>query len=238
MSKKHKRYAATQRKGFLSLMPNRPSANDSALKNLFQQCSKLTVDRFQDCLIRNELSTLIIDTSGAQPSYDLLQDVWNKVYIEFCQLSQNETYNELFEKSKEIDLLSTKVFLADEIVASLQLGYSKELVKILNELGLMCDLKPEHTGSAIFSKLNAVVGRAKKWVITIQQRKQDIEKLRQKGSKEMDDNYFDDWLDAIGKNNGVYVEASKMTVSRFCRNVNRIIEEGKKQEMKKLLNGR
>jgi len=210
-------------------MPKQQSVSGITLKNLYQRCNKLTVDRFQDCL-DGDLTALIIDGSASE---EQLNEVWDNIYLEYCQLSQGDSYNELFELQREVKYLKAKISLVDMIVDHLQMCYSSELVELLNSLNLKCDLKPQHSGSALAKKLNAVVGRAKKWIITLQQRQLDIDKLMEKGMVSIDSNYFDDQLDAISLYSKYQVKASDITVSRFCRTLNKMHDEFTKQELKK-----
>ena len=237
MKKKQRRYASRRYQDSLSVMPKSQSANDTALKNLYQQCNKLTIDKFRDCL-SNDLSVLIIDRNGPQPTQEQLQQTWDKIYIESCQLSQNKAYNQIFELQKEIEYLRAKIYLVDKIVEHLQMCYSFEMVEMLNAMLLRCDLKPQHKGATLYNKLKSVVGRAKTWVITLKQRQLDMDKLRKEDTVKMDDSYFDDQLDVIAQYIKSYVSATEITVSRFWGTLNKIHEANIRAEIKRQSNGR
>src|ERR1035437_10870844 len=62
---------------------------------LIDDCSKLMLDKFQDCLFENDLSVLIISGS---PTQEDLQAAWDKIYVQYCQLSQDSSYNEVLDR--------------------------------------------------------------------------------------------------------------------------------------------
>jgi hypothetical protein len=188
------------------------------------------MDRFLDCLFDDDLSVLIISGS---PTKDDLHDAWNRIYLEYCSLMQDKTYNELFEKSKEIISLQAKISLVNGIVRHLCLAYTEELVKMLDGLGLRSKILPEDDGDVLEKKLASVISRAKKWVTQLDIQQGELQKLRQKnengkGGRE----YFDDTLSILSKFMGYHVKESEITVSRFCRDVNRMNEFLLKEEMK------
>jgi hypothetical protein len=187
------------------------------------------LDKFQDCLFENDLSVLIISGS---PTQEDLQAAWDKIYVQYCQLSQDSSYNEVFETIKEINDLRAKIYLIDGIIVYLQLSYSKELIDILNVFALRCTIKQEDTGAVLADKLNTVLGRAKKWNLKLKQKQGDLEKLRTKSTGKLDRNYFDDQLFEISKFNGYHIKASDITVSQFCRSLNKIVEHYQREEFK------
>lgn len=189
------------------------------------------MDKYLDCLFDNELSVLVIEGT---PPEDQLKDAWNKIYVESCQLSQNSSYNEVFELSKAIDELRAKIYIVDGIVSHLQLAYSVELVSILNSLGLNCDLKAEHIGRTLIQKLNAVVGRSKKWWLMLEQKQKLLDKTREKNTDKMDRNDFEDQLLELGKFLGYHVKASEITVTQFYRGLNRMKERNDIEMVKNL----
>lgn len=179
------------------------------------------MDKFIDCIVDNDLKALVIE---GIPTQDILIATWDKIYTEFAQLSSDGTYNEVFEISKEIEYLRSKIYLVDGIIYHLQLEYDQRLVDILNSYLLRCTLQPEDMEEVLYNKLNAVIGRAKKWLIRLKQLHLQLSNLRKENIEtlKMDRNFFDDELDAISQFNGFLVKPSELTVSRYCRTKNRI----------------
>jgi hypothetical protein len=227
-------FAGKKGKDSLSLKPQQHSASDTGSLRLYRDCSKLTLDRFLDCLFDDDLGVLII---AGNPTKDELHEAWNKIYLEYCTLMQDKTYNELFEKSKEIITLQAKISLVNGIVQHLCLSYSEELVKMLDRIGLRSKILPEDDGEVLEKKLASVVSRGKKWITQLDIQQGELQKLRKKnengkGGRE----YFDDTMSILSKFMGYHVRESEISVSRFCRDVNRMNEVLLKEEMKQATN--
>lgn len=198
---------------------------------LYNDCSKLPLDRFIDCLIDNDLSQLIISGTASQ---DELQETWDKIYVQYCQLSQDGTYNEVFQVMKEINDLRAKITIADNIIKHLQINYDKELVDILNVFALRCTITEADTKEALIAKLNIVIARIKKWFPRLHQKEKELEELRKKNTDKIDRTYFDDVLEAMSEVKGFQIEASKITVSRFCRSLVKMNEQAQKDTLKNI----
>lgn len=214
-------------------MPNQPLQTDTGSLKLYQDCSKLTLVKFLDCLFDDDLGVLIISGS---PSKEQLQEAWNKIYLEYCTLIQDRSYNELFEKSKEVVVLQAKISLVDSIVKNLCLAYDPVLVKMLDNLGLKSKVLPEDDGDVLQSKLEAVITRARRWITQLDIKNDELQKLRKKnenskGGREV----FDDYLGNLSKFNGYYVNEREITVGRFCRDLNRMNEVLERDEVKKTI---
>lgn len=200
--------------------------------HLYDNCSKLPLDRFIDCLIDNDLQQLII--SGVPTDQDL-QEVWDKIYVEYCQLSQDGSYNEVFEVMKEINDLRAKITIATDTIKYLsELNYDKDLVDILNVFALRCTITAEDAGDILINKLNTVVARIKKWFPRLNQKERELDELRKKNIGKIDRTYFDDVLEVMSEVKGYQIESSKITVSRFCRSLIKMNEQAEREQLKRV----
>jgi len=188
------------------------------------------LDRFIDCLESEDYTRLIVkDGDFATP--ERLESTWEKIYTQFAELSADGTYNEVYEISKKIDDLRCKIYLTDGCVYHLRLEYSKTLVDILNGLSLMCDITEDDTGPELESKLQAINGRAKKWIMQLREKRKELAALQQENTGKMNRKYFNDVLDELTKFTGVFISDQKITVSRFLGLRNKMIAEYKKREL-------
>jgi len=213
------------------------SENTSESCNLYLICEKLPLDIYVDCWIDSDLKGLII--SGNAPQ-ELLQKTWDKIFLQSLKLSQTGTYNEAFEILKEIDDCNAKLAIVETCVKHFSICNERgiendmELVKILNSLALRCNVLAEDRGEVLIHKLNAVIGRAKKWVDKINTLRQTMEKIKAgKEEGKIDRKYFDNWLDCIGEHKGYHINAEEITVSRFYNSIAQIRERSQKEEIKK-----
>lgn len=189
---------------------------------LYRSCDKLPLDIFIDCLIDGDLSGL---GPGDQTA------TWDKIYIEYCQLSQDGSYNEVFEIMKEINDLRAKITIANNCITFLQMGYDAEVVGVLNLFALRCNIGPDDRGMVLINKLNTIVARIKKWFPMLAKAEKDLETIRAKSEgATITRSYFDDVLELMSDIKGRNIEASSITVSRFCRVLVKLNKDALKKE--------
>lgn len=216
-------------------MQKSQSANASKSSSLFQDCSKLILDIFIDCLVDNEFKGLIISGTATEKE---LNEAWDKIYVEYCQLSQDGTYNEVFEVLKEIDDLRAKITIANNAIKHIdissqnKLPLDQDLINILNSMALRCNIREGDDREAVVKKLNLVVAYMKKWFPRLTEREEKLNELRKSNTIKIDRVYFDDWLDAISEDKGYHVKSSEITVSRFCRSIVKMREQENKEKIK------
>lgn len=205
------------------------------LCQLFDSCDKLMLDRFIDCLETDEYSRLIVN-DGDFATPERLEATWEKIYMQFAELSADGTYNEVYEVSKEIDDLRCKIYLTDGCIYHLRLEYSKPLVDILNGLSLMCTITEDDQGPGLESKLQAITGRAKKWLMKLREKRKELAAMQEKNTGKMNRKYFDDSLDELTKFLGCpLIIDTQITVTRFLRLKNKMIAEYKRRELEEKL---
>lgn len=211
------------------------SENASKSGKLYLTCDKLPLDIYEDCLIDNDLTGLIIDGWASQ---EKLEEVWNKIYIQSLELSQSPAFNEAFSLNKKIEDLRAKIHIADLAIKFLQISYDAEIVAVLNSLAIICDITPEDEGISLIKKLNYVIAQIKPWFPELKQKQKELDELRAKSSGKTDREYFDNWLDIISEEKGYQIEAPKITVSRFYRSVVKISEKAMLETIKSKHHGR
>lgn len=195
---------------------------------MYRTCDKLPLDIFEDCLIDGDLSGL-----GSGPE---VQDVWDKIYVQSLELSQDGSYNEIFEVMKEINDIRAKITIADSAIKFLQLRFDSEIVSVLNSLALQCEVAEGDSQGAVVSKLNAVVARMKKWFPKLNRLEADLVQLRTVNVGKIDRSYFDKCLDAISEN-FFFVRSSDITVSRFYGLLVKLNKQAESETVKKLKHG-
>lgn len=192
---------------------------------LYQDC-RLELDRFLDVLYDKDFDRLIIE---GRPTEAALKEAWNKIYLQFTEISGEGSYNEVLDKVTKINTLNAKIYLIDGIVKHLKIGFDPILVKMLNEMGFPCDLKEDEDPE---KKLKMVVARAKRLVIEMDIAQKDLDKLQEVHQGTTGREYYEDWLDALSKHRTYAVKAKDITVSQFCRAIKKLSDESIKQARK------
>jgi hypothetical protein len=199
-----------------------PLNNDSKSSQLYQDCSKISLEIFIDCLIDNNLTGLGEGTTQEREA------AWDKIYLEFCNLSQSTNYNQVFELMKDINDNKAKITIVDNIVKHLQLRYDEELIDLLNIFALPCDITADDVEEILVEKLNVIVAYMKRWYPRLEQKEKELDELRSKNTGKMDRAYFDEILEIMSERKGYMIEASKITVSRFCISLVKMNEAAQK----------
>ena len=214
-----------------------PSKTVSTSWTLFRECRKLTLEKFIDCLIHNDLNSLII--SGNPPKAEL-ENAWHKIYVEYIDLMQaGDEPSDIFQLIKEIQIMNARIVFVDGAVNHLFLQYDQPLVDMLVTVGFSSRLKETDDGDTQIRKLNNVVARAKKMLVDVKLKEAELEKMAEaaQAQGQITEAYFDEWLLTIQKEFN-FGSAAMITVSQFVKAVRRITARAEQQELKAKTNGR
>lgn len=185
--------------------------------NIINTCYKLTMTKFLDCLFDNNYSAL------GEGSEEELQDAWKKVYNEFVNLRQDKTTSELFNISKEMELLRLKLKMINECLKVLWIRHNRDVVLELQKLGfahLRFDAanKPQY-----LKQLNDVAEISKRYQVDITKREKEIAALMQKNKgKTVGRESFLLINGNLSKYMNFYVDNTKVVVADWCVMVNQL----------------
>lgn len=174
---------------------------------------------FMDCLFDTDFTGLIQE---GKPPDDQLLYAWDKIFTEYCGLMQSDTYNELFEVQKQLNVIQAKITLVENICQHLEVAHDDILTGILKSLGL-------RPGNPV--DIAGVRQRAKKFLIDIETKRQDYNKLVQ-NHKEITREYFFDLLSMLSHEFQYAVKAADITVYQFCKDVLNTNTRYEQQKMK------
>lgn len=217
-----------------SQTPEQQSPNGTGSKSLYRiydDCGKLPLSRFIDCVLDNNLAALVIE---GEPSESELKQAWDIIYLQYCQLSQAGSYNEALELNREIEDLRAKIQLTNACVQVLAIRYEPDVVGLLNFFALRCDVLQDDEGDVLIGKLNMVIGRAKKWAVMLEQKQKQFDTLQGTEMKKIDRGHFDDLIDALSTFKKYQVEADRITVSLFYKGLANMQAYYEKQQINKL----
>lgn len=205
----------------LCVQPGKQSPTDGPSWTLYQTCNKLNLEVFLDCLYDNYLAGL---TLKGNPTEEALKAQWQKLYIEYCMLLQDTSYNEVFELTKTINTLYAQMTLIDACVQHLLNEYDLEIVEMLNHFQLRCDVTEADTEEILIKKLKGVIGRAKKWLVDVQVAEAELELIQDKEVNSTPRSYFYDTLLTISKHFGYHMKSSEITVYEFVSSIKKLNE--------------
>lgn len=112
------------------------SQKDIPLSKWYQSIYELPLRQFEDCLINNNLSALVI--SGF-PLPDVLQAAWVNILQEYADAIGNSEHRMYMNLMKELEMLRIDVECLKILTTTLRSMYSKYFCQQLNEMtGASC----------------------------------------------------------------------------------------------------
>lgn len=194
----------SQREHSLQSPQQKPLSKDLPSGKLYTSCSKLPLTLFLDCLFDGDLTVLIISGKATD---EQLKHAWGLIFTEYCGLMQSDTYNQIFELTKDINILNAKIALIDQACIILEIhDQQPEIIKILKELGL-------HIGKKV--NVSTLRSLAKRFFGELKVKEQDYEALMAVTPDVSRENFIED-LNALSKSEG-YMLPDDITVARFCK---------------------
>lgn len=174
---------------------------------------------FMDCL-EGELYGLI---RRGEPPQEALQNAWNSIYKEYCELVNDGHVNEVFELYRDIERLRAQCAYVDAALVHLALAPDEEILGHLRKLGLRPNI----------NDLTACHDRARKWLIDIEIKQKALSKLQVKTEgKRGGRSYYEDWLLAMGNRQGHIVRAADISLYQFIKLQKDIEAEALRKKMK------
>lgn len=203
---------------------------DSRSSKFYQDC-RVPLDRYIDCLFDKEYERLIIK---GHPTRQQLLEAWEKICVEYSELDNDGQGNELFQKTVEIQYLSTKVFIVDKAVRHLQIAFNDELLGMLKYYGVASGLNAENweDQDIRFQKLENIISKAKLWLTEMDILRVTFDELvgKQSGSKGGVE-HFEDWLTNISTWRKYNVRDNEINVRQFLKAKKSIEKESIKLQM-------
>lgn len=189
---------------------------------LYRDCHKCPLEVFLNCLFDHQLEDLIID---GDPPLDEIQKAWNIIHSEYSKLMMSDQYNIELELIKEINVLYANIELVDAAIEHLRICFNQDLVDILNNLMLRCDLKESDVELEALKKLKGVAIRAKKLVANLQLKQGELGRLQQNSKGESGREYFSKTLVLLSKEQGYSIRERDITVYQFVYSIQLLNEK-------------
>lgn len=140
---------------------------------------------------------------------------------------QEGTYNELYDKTKQLQRLNAQIAFLDGSIQHLQMEFCPGIVSLINEMGIALSLNADDDTA---KKLKPVHGRVKRMILDLQKIQREVEDLQQEKAEETKIDYYEDWLMIMSKSYGYPVKAKDLTVAQFVRNQKKLNAQFLKQQ--------
>jgi len=196
-------------------------------RNTFTSCSDLIMWDFVQIVVRNKLDFLYSEPKSITNTNHDLTELWDGIFSEYQELSNDTSGNHLLDVLKEITVLTNKIKIINECVALLITVNSVEgyepTINILKEYGFYYTYSDETIKSDCQSLINA----AKTLLIELQDAQSEYENISKSDNKEATEQDYLDIFTQLSHYNHFEVDPRRITVSQYISYLNAFKRENK-----------
>ena len=234
MKKKNRFAYVKKQEVFSQALSKRLSKTDSTLLKLYQDC-RIPLDIFLECLFDKDFTRLCI--SGIPTDEDILK-AWETIYLEYAEIINDGSHNELYDKTIEINYLTTKVFIIDKIITHFKLSHNEDLEQILNFYGVKSGILESDSTEERFKKCEIVIAKSKRWITQLDILRKEYEALQDQGTTvKSGREQFEDNLSGISTYRKYTVLEKDINVRQYVKALKSMEREYNRLSAKYALNG-
>lgn len=214
-----KSFSSATRKGFSALwrLMTR-KRNNKPRWSIYTRCSQTPLDVFIDALVNKNLGRLVI---YGKATYKQINDAWEQLFTEYCELSGSPQYQRLVNLSREIGGLQSKLLSIRLCVRVLGYRYSARAVSTLKRFGYNYKFNPLDAEGYV-RDLKAVMIKSRSVEIALDQSLAEYEKLlKESDGKSLTEDDFQRVLIELSKFMGFRINAKEITVSEYVAMIKR-----------------
>jgi len=157
-----------------------------------------------------------------------LAEAWEKLFIEYCDMSGDKNMKHLIYLSKTIGYLQSRILAAQLCVYVLSNRKSDSCVEQLKLMGFNGNFDE----ASMVDDLKLVIAAVKSFEIDLQRKTLEYEKIVNEGGKaKISGSYFDNLLVDLSRFMGYHLKKNELTVNEFV-----VIKSKYQKEMELLSN--
>lgn len=195
------------------------------LGKIYKSCDTLPLSRFINILIDGNVSELII---WGWADHRTLRSVWDKLFQEYTEMSQDSTHQHLLTTVKEYTQLINKIEIVQILITSLAKRRHLGIIQALKKFGFHQPFTPV----SMEKDIKSVIAKVKSWVFRANKLYEEL-KSTENTKNEVKRSDFSDLLAELGHFQGYHIDPRKTTVSEYVAVLNRFkkhIENGKSRK--------
>ncbi len=177
--------------------------------NLYAICRETPMQVLIDCICKGDMKRLIIE---GEPSFELLEETWDNLYIEFCDITGN---NKGLRMARDIKYLESKLYNCLNCLNDLKTKYSPDCIKILHDYGYKQKFNPDDSESYV-NDIKAIEMQLDAVVTTINLAKKYYNMEVPVKPKKLTERDFYETLTAINNHNKNQVNMEDLTAYEFA----------------------
>lgn len=217
-------------------MPPPPLQTDTPLSKWCLSIYDTTLAKFEECLLNNNLSALII---SGYPTQRQLYDAWENILAEYSEgLGNNEfiLYRNMY---REIEILKLNIEMVKICIAALRKNYSSKFCNELNRLLFVNCKFNVNDPKSYFAELDKCERRIGGLKMNLDLKLIEFVEVEKKvknndSGKKIDKNYFTSVLIIISRGLSLGYKLNKdIMLNEYLEYFRQCNEEGKKNQPKK-----
>ena len=191
----------------------------------YKDCFDLPLSKFIDAIVDQNYNALVI--SGTATDQELT-DLWESIYAQYCELSNNSQYSDYQSKLKDYGLMKQRLIVLAGAVQVLSVAYNKEVADALITVGFRHTLDPLKPDNYLkeLERLSKQCGAFSGRVKMAENQLNDLTKHIEKKKTTRKD--FIDSVAVVSRFVGFRIDPSIITVAEFASYQNQLIDQAKK----------
>lgn len=185
------------------------------IRKTYQSCSDLPLNVFINILVDDKKELLYIEPKTAWNKPADLSEIWDKIFIEYTELSNDDRSVLVLNLMRNISVLENKIFIIQNALLLLStvtdLNQYQDSVNILRTYGFHY----QFTENSLLDDLKRCASAAKKFVIEKQELKQQLEKLNNSEQEKATQKDFYVHLANLSQSVGFAIKTD-ITVMEYC----------------------
>lgn len=181
---------------------------------IIDNCSDLKLNIFVKILTDGEITKLIIE--GEPPILEL-EKAWNKIYSEYCSLTNSSNYTYVFKLNKEIFELKSKVLAVKLALQSLVYIDTPEAIEVLRKCGYKYE--PQNKEKCIKNIHSRIKTDEVRMELKVKELEDYMSKQKNTNTK-IKESDFTQSLITLSKYMGTMLQAANITVTEYCTILN------------------
>lgn len=188
----------------------------ATLANQMQSKPSFPIRKCED-LILETFIRITVDGGHDRLGGEDTKAAWDAIRVEFEELSGGVGYSADILLLREINFLSSKLQVIDELTSLMEKYYLPEMGQLLAEYGMRYDW--ENIDEEQYRKqLNMVISRSKTWYVEFKAKEKEWEAKNPKTeqAKPLTRDYLEDWIVSLSKMQGYSINPLEITAYRFA----------------------
>lgn len=192
---------------------------DTQLQILSNQTPSKSLPQIRKCedLIFETFIQITLDGDHTRLNGDNTDKAWDAIRVEFESLSGGYGYSATINLLKDINYLSAKLQMIDELTSLMEFYYLPEMGAILAEYGMPYEWEGIDEEKYI-AQLNMVRSRSKTWYVELKSKEKEWKNQNPQSKSEspVSREYFEDWLISLSKLEGYNIRSTDISTFRFA----------------------